>query len=67
MSPLKEIDIYGVFIPPLLAWGTVSLIAVKFIRTALEKRGFYRSDVERQVFDVALFVVLTSLLSFCVV
>lgn len=63
-SPAKELDIYGVFVPPLLVWATVSLFAVKLSHALLARRGFYRSEVEQQIFDVALFMIFTSLLSF---
>jgi len=66
LSPMKEMDIYGVFVPPLLAWGVFSLFAVKVIHVVLARKGFYQSDVEQQLFDVALFVLIASLLSFCV-
>ena len=64
--PMKEMDIYGVFIPPLLMWGTIALVTVKLGHAYLSRREFYRSDVEAQVFDMALFIVLISLLSFLV-
>lgn len=66
LNPIKELDIYGVFLPPLLVWAVVSLVAVKFIHGILVRKNFYRSDAEQQIFDVSLFVILTSLLSFLI-
>ncbi len=64
LAPLKELDIYGIFIPPLLLWATISLVLVKISHGILAHRGFYRSDLEQQIFDMALFVIFTCLLSF---
>jgi hypothetical protein len=66
LSPVKELDIYGVFVPPLLVWALLSLLIVRAGHGYLVHKKFYRSDVEQQIFDMALFVILTSLLSFYV-
>jgi hypothetical protein len=63
LSPVKEIDVYGVFVPPLLMWGTFALLAVKVGHMYLARKNFYRSDTEAQIFDASLFIILTSLLS----
>jgi uncharacterized membrane protein len=60
----KEFDIYGVYVPPIVIWGIVSYILVKIIHVLLSKKNFYGSDAEQQVFDVSLFVIFISLLSF---
>ena len=66
LIPIKELDIYGVFVPPLLIWGTLSLFIVMPIHAFLARRGFYRSDVERQIFDLSLCIIITGLFSFLV-
>jgi uncharacterized membrane protein len=63
-QPIREIDVYGVFMPPLLLWGFVSLIAVKVIHRALSRRKFYRSNIEQQLFDTSLFIILLGVFSF---
>ncbi len=62
-SPIREIDIYGVFMPPLLLWATLSLLLLRVAHHALERRGFYHSDIQQQIFDASLFVIMTGLFS----
>ena len=64
--PIREIDIYGVYLPPLLLWAAISVLAVKAVHIMLERRGFYRNDIEQKIFDAALFVNLAGLLSFLI-
>ena len=66
LPAVKEIDIYGVFVPALLVWAPLSFLIVKVAHKNLARRGFYRSDTEQQVFDIALFLISASLLSFLV-
>lgn len=66
LSPVKEMDIYGVFVPSILVWGIVAFLAVKTLHNALTRRNFYHSDTEQQWFDFALFIIFTSLLTFSV-
>jgi len=63
-NPIREIDIYGVFLPPLLLWAAVSVLIVKVVHIVLERRGFYRNDIEQKIVDAALFVNCAGLLSF---
>jgi hypothetical protein len=53
-----ELDIYGVFIPSLLAWAIVGFVASLFVRRLLAKLGFYKYVWHRPLFDIALLVVL---------
>ncbi|AGK59133.1 hypothetical protein HYPDE_37308 [Hyphomicrobium denitrificans 1NES1] len=53
-----ELDIYGVFIPSLLAWAIVGFVASIFVRRLLAKLGFYKYVWHRPLFDIALLVVL---------
>jgi hypothetical protein len=53
-----ELDIYGVFIPTLLAWAIVGFVASLFVRRLLAKLGFYKYVWHRPLFDIALLVVL---------
>jgi len=54
-----ELDIYGVFIPALLAWAIVGFVASLFIRRLLARVGLYKYVWHRPLFDIALLVVLT--------
>ena len=60
----KELDIYGVYVPPLVVWGIISYVLVKAAHHVLSKKSFYRSEVEQQVFDISLFVILIGFFSF---
>jgi hypothetical protein len=62
-SPIREIDIYGVFMPPLLLWAAASVLAVKVVHVVLERRGFYRNEIEQKLVDAAWFVNFAGLLS----
>ena len=62
-SPIREIDIYGVFMPPLLLWAAASVLAVKLVHIVLELRGFYLNEIEQKLVDAALFVNFAGLLS----
>ena len=53
-----ELDIYGVFIPALLAWAIIGFIASLFVRRLLAKLGFYKYVWHRPLFDIALLIIL---------
>lgn len=53
-----ELDIYGVFIPSLLAWAIVGFFLSLIVRRLLAKLGFYKYVWHRPLFDIALLVVL---------
>lgn len=55
---IGEIDIYGVFIPSLLAWAVIGFIVSLLVRRALAKLGFYKYVWHRPLFDIALVIVL---------
>ena len=62
----KEVDIYGVFLPPILLAGVVALIGLKIAQRLLQRKGFYRSDLERQVVDTSLFIILLGIFTFVI-
>ncbi len=64
--PVREIDIYGIFLPPLLLWAAVAVLLVKAVHVLLDRRGFYRNDIEQKIFDTALFINIAGLLSFLI-
>lgn len=53
-----ELDIYGLFITPLLAWAVIAWLISIPLRRLLEAIGFYRLVWHRALFDVALFFIL---------
>lgn len=65
-NPIREIDIYGVFMPPLLLWVAVSVLLLKVVHIVLERHGFYRNEIEQKIVDAALFVNFAGLLSFLI-
>lgn len=60
---IGEINIYGVFFPPLLVWIGGGLILSIFVRRALTALGFYRFVWHRPLFDFCLLVMLTGLIN----
>jgi len=55
---IGEIDVYGVFIPPLLVWVGAALPLTAVIRRLLRRLGFYRLVWHRPLFDFALLVIV---------
>ncbi len=53
-----EIDIYGLFVSPLLALRIAALLVAFLIRRALDRLGFYRWVWHRALFDTALYVIV---------
>lgn len=55
---IGEINLYGVFIPPLLLWVIVALPLTALLRRLLRWIGFYRLVWHRPLFDFALLVIV---------
>lgn len=53
-----EIDLYGVFVPPLLVWVVAALLLTAVLRRLLRWFGFYRLVWHRPLFDAALLVIM---------
>ena len=53
-----ELDICGVFISPLLAWGLIALALHTLLRWALGRLGFYRAVWHPPLADLALLVLM---------
>ena len=60
---IGEINVYGVLLPPLLAWVALALLLSAGLRMGLTRLGFYRFVWHRPLFDLALLVILTGLVS----
>ena len=55
---IGEIDVYGVFVPPLLVWVVAALPLTAVLRRLLRWFGFYRLVWHRPLFDFALLVIV---------
>jgi hypothetical protein len=55
---IGEIDVYGVFVPPLLLWVGAALPLTAVLRRLLRLAGFYRFVWHRPLFDFALLVIV---------
>jgi hypothetical protein len=55
---IGEIDLYGVFVSPLLIWVVIALPLTALLRRLLARVGLYRFVWHRPLFDLALLVVM---------
>jgi hypothetical protein len=53
-----EVDLYGVFVSPLLLYAVAALIVMVALRRGLAAVGFYRTVWHRALFDLALLVIV---------
>ena len=53
-----ELDLYGVFVPSLLAWGAIAVALTMLLRTMLRQAGLYRFIWHAALFDLAVFVIM---------
>lgn len=59
---IKEIDILGIYVSPMIGYITVTVIAWYLIRLLLEKAKAYRYIWHPPLFNTALFVIILSTL-----
>lgn len=55
---IREVDLFGVYLPPLLLYGAVALAVWLILRTALERAGAYDHVWRPAVFNLSLYVML---------
>lgn len=55
---IGEIDLYGVFVSPLLIWVAIALPLTAILRRVLARVGLYRFVWHRPLFDLALLVMM---------
>jgi len=60
---IGEIDVYGLFIPPLLILAVVAWALSGLLRRTLRAVGFYGWVWHPPLFDLALYVVVLSALT----
>ena len=55
---IKEIDVFGVFLPPLLLYAGIAMLAWQPLRVALERAGFYRLVWHPALFNASAYVLI---------
>jgi len=60
---IKEIDLFGVYVPPMFGYATAAALIWLAMRQCLTWAGAYRFVWHRALFNTALYVLI---LSFCV-
>ena len=55
---IGELNLYGVFVPALLACSLLALLATIGVRAVLRRVGFYRFVWHPALFDIAMFVIV---------
>lgn len=60
---IRELDVYGLLVPPLLAGAVIALALTWALRRLLDRWGFYRLVWHATLFDLALFVILLGLVA----
>jgi hypothetical protein len=55
---IKEVNLLGVYLPPMLAYLAVTAVLWLVLRHLLRRLGVYRWVWHRPLFDTALFVIL---------
>ncbi|MCW3475558.1 DUF1656 domain-containing protein [Limobrevibacterium gyesilva] len=55
---IREVDLYGIFVSPLLLWMVAALLVCGAVRRGLGALGFYRFVWHRPLFDLALLVIV---------
>ncbi len=58
MAVLRELEFYGLLIPPLLVWAFIALVLAAALRRALELCGAYGYVWHRSLFDTALLMIV---------
>jgi hypothetical protein len=55
---IGEVDIYGVFVPPLLLMVLAAMPLAAAVRMVLTRVGAYRFVWHRPLFDLSVFVII---------
>ncbi len=55
---IREMNIYGMFVSPMLVWSVVALAIVAVLRRLMAWSGMYRFVWHRPLFDFALLVIV---------
>jgi len=60
---IGELDVYGVFVSPLVLWAALALAVTALIRRVLAFSGFYRVVWHRPLFDLGLYVIVLAVVA----
>ncbi|EWY41934.1 hypothetical protein N825_18440 [Skermanella stibiiresistens SB22] len=55
---MKELDIAGVYITPMLGWAILALVIWSLLRRGIDRLGASRWIWHRGLFDAALFIIV---------
>lgn len=55
---IKEVDLFGVFIPPLLAYAALAALIWQPLRMVLESVGLYRAVWRPALFNLASYALV---------
>lgn len=61
---MKEMDIGGVFITPILGWAVLALVFSWILSRLLGRTSFYQWVWHRHLFDVGLYVAVFAAVTF---
>lgn len=54
---IKEVDLFGVFIPPLIAYAVIAALVWQPLRMVLERAGFYRAVWHPALFNLGFYAL----------
>ena len=57
---LKDIDVFGFYVPSIAAWALLALVPFLMLRWLLDISGLYRFIWHRALFNLALYLLLVS-------
>jgi len=60
---IGEIDLFGVYLPPLLVWALIAQALGIGVRRLMAAAGLYRYVWHRPLFDFSVLIILTGLVS----
>ncbi len=55
---IHEIDLYGMFVSPMMLWANVALILTGILCQAIGRLGLYRFVWHKPLFDLSLLVIV---------
>jgi len=61
---IGEVNIYGLFLPPLLLLALAALVVTRLLKMVLAKTPFYRVVWHPALFDFSLFILVLGALAF---
>ena len=58
----SEVDIAGIYLPPIVVYGLVALVILMIVRSSLGRRGLLRWVWHPALVEVALYISILSVL-----